>query len=148
MWLSWSCQQGWAWVAAAPRAPGAQQSQNSALLAPITHEPHAAPAQILVWHYPDTQQTPVRVETQHQANIFGVKFLPLNDDRRLVSGAMDYTVQMHTLECSPAPVAAGAPMGASGGAGRGARRAPAVSTTVYSCHRGRVKVGDGPQGGG
>lgn len=43
--------------------------------------------QILIWHYPDTQRPPLVVETEHQANIFGVKFLPATRDTQLVSGA-------------------------------------------------------------
>ena len=34
------------------------------------------------------------VETRHQANLFGVRFLPCTNNLQLVSGAMDYTVQV------------------------------------------------------
>lgn len=87
-----------------------------------------------------------------QANIFGVKFLPASGDRRLVSGAMDHTVQLHTLErlptaAGPGPGAAAAaaaalagPPGVVRGGQQQRQRAVAAATTVFSCHRGRVKV--------
>ena len=53
--------------------------------------------QVLLWSYPDTQRQPISLETQHQANIFGVRFLPQSNDARLVTGAMDYTVQVSRL---------------------------------------------------
>ena len=34
------------------------------------------------------------VDTRHQANLFGVRFLPCTNNLQLVSGAMDYTVQV------------------------------------------------------
>lgn len=57
----------------------------------------------MLWSYPDTQRQPLSVETEHQANIFGVRFLPQTGDTRLVTGAMDYTVQV----CAAAAHAAG-----------------------------------------
>lgn len=48
----------------------------------------------MLWSYPDTQRQPLSIETEHQANIFGVRFLPQTGDARLVTGAMDYTVQV------------------------------------------------------
>ena len=59
------------------------------------------PLQIMLWRYPDAQQPPICVETLHQANIFGVAFLPCCGDRSLISGAMDFSVQLHHLDHSP-----------------------------------------------
>lgn len=57
--------------------------------------------QVLLWQYPDSDAAPVIVKTQHLANIFGVRFLPCSGDRRLVTGAMDSSVQLHVLDASP-----------------------------------------------
>ncbi len=51
-------------------------------------------AQIRIWHYPETTRPPIVVDTRHQANLFGVRFLPCTNNLQLVSGAMDYTVQV------------------------------------------------------
>lgn len=59
---------------------------------PMTPRP-SSPFQIRLWHYPETTRPPVVVETRHQANLFGVRFLPCTNNLQLVSGAMDYTVQ-------------------------------------------------------
>jgi len=67
--------------------------------------------QIRIWHYPETARPPVVVDTRHQANLFGVRFLPCTNNLQLVSGAMDYTVQVtcnsgwsfpqaHAAECT------------------------------------------------
>ena len=37
------------------------------------------------------------VDTRHQANLFGVRFLPCTGNLQLVTGAMDYTVQARCL---------------------------------------------------
>ena len=105
--------------------------------------------QVLIWRYPDTQHPPLIIDTQHQANIFGVKFLPASGDKRLVSGAMDYTVQLHTLDrcplTGPPEVYWAGPMGYV----RPPRshRRPNAATVVFNCHRGRVKVGWCGRGG-
>ncbi len=59
-----------------------------------TYYGFAAAPQVMLWSYPDTQRQPLSVETEHQANIFGVRFLPQTGDARLITGAMDYTVQV------------------------------------------------------
>ncbi|CAL8472173.1 g11715 [Coccomyxa elongata] len=56
---------------------------------------------VLLWHYPDSNLAPVVVKTPHLANIFGVRFLPCSGNRRLVTGAMDCSVQLHILDASP-----------------------------------------------
>ena len=81
------------------------------------------------------------METSHQANIFGVRFLYGSNDRKIVTGAMDYSVQLHELDCNPHT------RQTSVRQSTGMRRHPdsgvqgvPVSTTVFSCHQGRVKV--------
>ncbi|KAL4428996.1 hypothetical protein ABPG77_006035 [Micractinium sp. CCAP 211/92] len=98
---------------------------------------------VMLWSYPDTQRQPIALETEHQANIFGVRFLPQTSDARLVTGAMDYTVQLHQLDTPPASMKP--PVRTDNGGG-GSRRNPNVSATpasartvVYTCHRSRVK---------
>ena len=49
---------------------------------------------MLLWRYPDTQRQPLLVGTEHTGNIFGVRFLPQTGDTALVTGAMDFTVQV------------------------------------------------------
>lgn len=95
---------------------------------------------VMLWSYPDTQRQPLSIETEHQANIFGVRFLPQTGDARLVTGAMDYTVQLHQLDDLPAAMHPPVRTASS------TRRQPNLATTtanvrsvVYSCHRSRVK---------
>jgi hypothetical protein len=57
--------------------------------------------QILLWNYPKAGQLPLCIETLHQANIFGVAILPEQDNRCLVSGSMDCSVQLHRVDHSP-----------------------------------------------
>lgn len=57
--------------------------------------------QIMLWRYPETHLPPLCMETRHQANIFGVAMLPCCNDRSIVSGAMDFSVQLHRLDDSP-----------------------------------------------
>lgn len=111
--------------------------------------------QVMLWKYPDSRQLPVQVETEHQGNIFGVRFLPHSGDRQIVTGAMDHLVQLHTLEAKPSaptPRAAARPAGPDGrgtAAGMALLRDIEVPATVsamsstksFACHRGRVKVG-------
>ncbi|GMH35920.1 hypothetical protein BSKO_03788 [Bryopsis sp. KO-2023] len=112
---------------------------------------------VLVWHFPDYHALPLALNTCHDCNIFAVQFLPCTGDRLMVSGAMDHTVQLHHLDVDPAgplkyPSKAAAQSGGrQGGNGetrhwRGIRSPPAhevievdPQTTVYSCHRSRVK---------
>ena len=62
---------------------------------------HGTVRQIRIWHYPETTRPPIVVDTRHQANLFGVRFLPCTNNLQLVSGAMDYTVQVLALCLTP-----------------------------------------------
>jgi WD and tetratricopeptide repeat-containing protein 1 len=96
--------------------------------------------QVMLWSYPDTQRQPLSIETEHQANIFGVRFLPQTGDTRLVTCAMDYTVQLHQLDTPPASLHP--PVRAASSTRRHpnlATTAASVRSVVYSCHRSRVK---------
>ncbi|GLI68626.1 hypothetical protein VaNZ11_013104 [Volvox africanus] len=111
----------------------------------------------IIWRYPGVEQIPLALTTEHRANIFGVQFLPCTGDRKIVTGAMDDTVQLHDLEASPATVAglgsseaAAARAGQQGAAGGGMaipRRVAAPKpvrvvmprTKVYLSHKDRVK---------
>ncbi len=97
--------------------------------------------QVLLWHYPDSNLAPVVVKTPHLANIFGVRFLPCSGNRRLVTGAMDCSVQLHILDAAPSTHA------------RAKRERNTVRwvpdetnepisshSTKYLCHSKRVKV--------
>ncbi|MEW5317744.1 MAG: hypothetical protein WDW38_009020 [Sanguina aurantia] len=52
---------------------------------------------LMLWDYPDTTRSPLRITTQHRTNIFGAAMLPSSSDSLLVSCAMDNTVQLHQL---------------------------------------------------
>jgi len=105
--------------------------------------------QVMLWKYPDAKQMPIQVETEHQGNIFGVRFLPDSGDRRIVTGAMDFLVQLHTLETKPSRptprTANTSPLPNPGinNVLRDFEGAPSVaadsSTKSFACHRGRVK---------
>ena len=45
----------------------------------------------------------LRVPTQHEANIFGIQFLPYSNSSSLVTGAMDGMVQWHRIDMLPNP---------------------------------------------
>lgn len=88
---------------------------------------------VLLWSYPhDSGRQPLAVDTAHQANIFGVAFVPGQGDRMLATCAMDYTVQLHRLDAPPPAAAFRAPPEAAG------VRVEA-SATIYTCHQSRVK---------
>mmetsp|Transcript_4466 Transcript_4466/g.10812 ORF Transcript_4466/g.10812 Transcript_4466/m.10812 type:complete len:654 (-) Transcript_4466:616-2577(-) len=89
---------------------------------------------VILWHYPDSGRLPVLVETDHQANIFGVRVLPETGDGMIVTGAMDFLVQLHTLDARGAPPCGGRRRSASGSFAS----AP-CSTKSFACHRSRVK---------
>lgn len=106
----------------------------------LTH----AHLQLMLWSYPDSSAPPLVVRTMHLANIFGVRFLPCTGDARLVSGAMDCSVQLHTLDALPSGAKAAGDSRArlNGIPWQPRERAPSVPThtTKYLCHRKRVKV--------
>jgi WD40 repeat protein len=114
------------------------------------HHPSLPFTQVLLWRYPDHQALPLVLETEHHANLFGVKFLPNTSNTRLVTGAMDYTVQLHELEAAPlshppqysSRVWPGRPAAARRAAATPvlqSQRVPARHS-VYNCHTSRVKV--------
>jgi hypothetical protein len=80
----------------------------------------------------------------------GVRFLPQSNDTRLVTGAMDHSVQLHQLETAPAAMKlplrggggddSGSPQGQAGGGAAGSPARASVRSVVYACHRSRVKV--------
>ena len=94
-----------------------------------------------MWRYPDTERRPLSIETCHQANIFGVQFLHVCGDSKLVTGAMDHTVQLHEIDCCPADIHPAVRHRTS------MRRHPdstvqgiPVRTKIFHCHHGRVEV--------
>lgn len=113
---------------------------------------------MLLWHASDGARAPAALDTQHRANLFGVQFLPGSGDSKLVTGAMDFTVQLHELDTPPAAAPPEWRPPPGGGAARrhaGARvRRVTPRTTVFACHENRVKarrgemVGDGGEMGG
>ncbi|PNW77166.1 hypothetical protein CHLRE_10g425050v5 [Chlamydomonas reinhardtii] len=102
----------------------------------------------IIWHHPEVERTPLALSTEHRANIFGVQFLPCTGDRRVITGAMDDTVQLHDLEASPAT---NIPRPGSAGGSRAQppmhRRVASTAhlqsvmprTKVYYSHKDRVK---------
>ncbi|KAK9836189.1 hypothetical protein WJX81_007802 [Elliptochloris bilobata] len=88
---------------------------------------------LCIWSYP-TASTSQRltINTEHEANIFGVRFLPCSGNRRLVSAGMDGTVQLHTLDAAPDAARSGRGSAHGGSA--------AANTIVYRCHESRVKA--------
>lgn len=98
--------------------------------------------QVILWNYPQISSQHTAIPTQHDANIFGVAFLPCHNDRYLITCAMDRTVQLHELDARPSP--SPVPCRPVEPVGRRHRHRPQLHTanartTVYSCHEGRVK---------
>lgn len=113
-----------------------------------------------MWHYPDVERKPLAISTEHRANVFGCQILPCTSNSRVVSGAMDNTVQLHDIvrpagrhpsyRSPSAGGSASAGQWSSPGAGGGRRHQRAsddsqvmrvlANTTIYHCHTGRVKV--------
>jgi WD and tetratricopeptide repeat-containing protein 1 len=92
-------------------------------------------SQILLWSFPDYQHPPLVVSTQHRANIFGVQFLPCSNDTKLVSAAMDHTVQLHELDREEVKAWRRSSVGSGG-----VRTATQTASKSYYCHTNRVKV--------
>ena len=97
---------------------------------------------MLLWAYPDTKAAPLKIATDHLANIFGVRILPCTGNRRLVTGAMDCCVQLHTLDAAPAAHrrARERPRSTVRWHPDEANEAVAAHTTKFLCHSKRVKV--------
>lgn len=53
--------------------------------------------QVMIWSAPGPAMPPLSVSTHHRANIFGVQFLPCTGDTKVVTAAMDHTVQVGVL---------------------------------------------------
>eukprot|EP00798_Chlamydomonas_sp_ICE-L_P008194 gene8194-1456_t len=106
---------------------------------------------LIIWNFPDTSIAPLAVNTQHTANIFGVRFLPCTGGTKLVSGAMDNLVQFHSLHPadSTRPATATPATRDSSGAPRNGYTPSSPSsshtrtamplTVSYGCHKSRVK---------
>ncbi len=105
--------------------------------------PTPGSTQIMLWSVPDHGRRPLAVNTHHRANIFGVQFLPCSHDAKVVSAAMDHTVQLHDLSRADVEEwAAGRPSSrqpAGGSQGRPLQAAQS-SCQVFYCHTNRVKV--------
>lgn len=87
--------------------------------------------QVLIWSYPDVEKSPLALQTDHAANIFGVQFMPCTNNRQIITGAMDDTVMLHNIERLPAQLSR---------RGSGSPVPVAFHSTMYGCHRARVKV--------
>ena len=103
--------------------------------------------QIMLWAVPELRKAPLRIKTMHRANIFGVQFLPQTGNTRMVSCAMDHTVQMHLLERADVESwssSSNHPAGSASAAREAATspRSPFVPTTTrtFHSHTNRVKV--------
>ena len=88
--------------------------------------------QVLLWSYPDVDQGPLALQTEHAANIFGIQFMPCTNNRQLVTGAMDDTVILHHIDRMPTHQSRRR---------HGAATPVLCQSTLYGCHRARVKVG-------
>lgn len=114
----------------------------------FTRSKSSTPLQVIVWRYPDTDRIPLAIETSHRANIFGVHILPCTNNSKIVSGAMDHTVQLHELPPADLGTSIRQPsQRISNGSRRHQQTRPLQTaqqrTTVYYCHSSRVKVGFG-----
>lgn len=77
------------------------------------------------------EKSPLALQTDHAANIFGVQFMPCTNNRQIITGAMDDTVMLHNIERLPAQLAR---------RGNGSPLPVAFQSTMFGCHRARVKV--------
>ncbi|GAX77513.1 hypothetical protein CEUSTIGMA_g4957.t1 [Chlamydomonas eustigma] len=97
---------------------------------------------ILLWSFPDSKRPPLIVSTQHRANIFGVQFLPCCNDTKLVSVAMDHTVQLHELDREEVEAWRSTSSGidyTNPSRGQLGRTATQTASKSYYCHTNRVK---------
>lgn len=77
------------------------------------------------------EKSPLALQTDHAANIFGVQFMPCTNNRQIITGAMDDTVMLHNIERLPTQLSR---------RGSGPPVPVAFQSTMYGCHRARVKV--------
>ncbi|QDZ20077.1 WD40 repeat domain-containing protein [Chloropicon primus] len=95
-------------------------SETGRLLASVSDD-----LKIFLWKFPQCTLQGAGsswcIPTNHKANIFGVKFLPLTNDAKIVTGAMDCEVQLHHLE-------------------RGWESGNSCHTTTLEFHNDRVKA--------
>jgi len=59
-------------------------------------------ADIRLWPFPsfnDSQS--LVIPTGHNANVFGLQFIPQSGSSKLATGAMDHTVELHTIDANP-----------------------------------------------
>lgn len=95
---------------------------------------------IRLWAFPEDGSRQYRLPTLHEANIFGVQFLPHSGSSKMVTGAMDKTVQLHTLDVTAPDAYKRAPPGTSTSrTGEERDNSIPAQTAVFHCHRGRVK---------
>lgn len=98
---------------------------------------------VRLWSYPRSSALPqsLVLPTLHDANIFGVQFLPFNDSM-LVTGSWDGTVQLHTLDKGSSNSNDTQPFHSSrnvAGAGEELECIAPAHTVKFSCHHSRVK---------
>lgn len=85
----------------------------------------------MLWSYPDVDKSPLALQTDHAANIFGVQFMPCTNNRQVITGAMDATVMLHHIERLPSPWVR---------RGSGSPLPVPFQSILYGCHKARVKV--------
>ncbi|KAL0042807.1 hypothetical protein WJX79_000477 [Trebouxia sp. C0005] len=86
--------------------------------------------QVLLWSYPDTYKSPLALQTEHAANIFGVRLMPCTSNSQIITGSMDNTVMLHHIERLPTKLSRTT---------TGSPTPIAFQSTLYGCHRARVK---------
>lgn len=96
--------------------------------------------QVILWNYPDRTGPPLRIDTMHDLNIFGVAFLPCTNSTHIVTSAFDRMVQLHRLDHSSMVPTAGRPRSDGEGAPPVATQAVRCHTTTYLNHSESVKV--------
>lgn len=87
--------------------------------------------QVLLWSYPDVDKTPLALQTEHAANIFGVQFMPRTNNSQIITGSMDDTVMLHHVDRLSTQLSR---------RGSSSTTPVASQSTLYGCHRARVKV--------
>eukprot|EP00892_Ulva_mutabilis_P012900 jgi/Ulvmu1/9983/UM059_0032.1 len=95
--------------------------------------------QVILWNYPHRTSPPLRIDTMHDLNIFGVAFLPCTNSSHIVTSAFDRMVQLHRLDRSSMVPTAGRPRPDGRGAPPVATQAVRCHTTTYLNHSESVK---------